>query len=172
MHKITCQRLSAPLRYPMWVGLSVLILGSLAGCSDGVLSVNGEYAAQQQLPTPTNTGEGIPDLGTGNPTVSVGDKSISITTPSAGEYFGSKNVMVTGTATGVTSVTINGLPVPVANNAFSYNVTLGEGPQNITASTEGLPNAVVPVLVDLTPPALDITSPPRGNFLVEGQNGL
>jgi hypothetical protein len=147
-------------------GLVLWTLWALLGCSDGSLTLQGQYADTR----PGVGQSGGPDTPAGTPggRVTEGGLSIGVQTPIAGELFAQKGVMVKGTTQGLTALDINGQTIEVSG-AFEHTVVFPqEGNHAITLQAQGLPPLVIPIQVDLTPPTLELTSPQRGTFLEQG----
>ena len=92
--------------------------------------------------------------------------TLTITSPEEGTITNDGGVFVSGRTDSDASVTINGVPVPVAQDSFTRQLTLGDGTQDIVvravdeAGNEAF--RTVTVTVDLTPPVLVIEKPAGG----------
>lgn len=94
--------------------------------------------------------------------------TISLTSPAEGLLTSSATIVVSGSVSGTSpiTVTLNGAAVPVANGAFSVNLPLAEGASTIqVAATNALGTATVvrQVTRDSTNPVISISSPPTGS---------
>ncbi len=158
--------------YPMPLLLAAMLAALVAGCTDGALSVEGNYV-DGRTGDFYNGGRSVggrPD-GPGAPgRVVAGGASIEVSSPLPGTIVTTPAIVVKGVAVNVDSVVINGTSVQVVEGAFqsSFPAT-GEGPLDISIASEKLPTLVVPVVVDLKPPVLRVDSPARGAFMVMGQ---
>lgn len=154
--------------------------GAIAGVTvngrPAELNGDGSYTANLQLAEGANTLSAVATDTTGKQgTASISvrlDTTVPIITlisPTTGQVLGATPATVSGTvadASGVSSLTVNGVSVPVINGAFSAQVPLNAGDNtiNITA-TDGAGNAVstaTRVTLDTAPPQLRITSPVEG----------
>lgn len=90
---------------------------------------------------------------------------VTITAPSPNALFGTNAITVSGTlSTANLTVSVNGTPATVNGTNFTATgVTLREGVNLITATATdgqgGSGSGVVSVILDVTPPAVSITSP-------------
>ncbi|MFY9826793.1 MAG: DNRLRE domain-containing protein [Thermoanaerobaculia bacterium] len=94
---------------------------------------------------------------------------VAITSPAGNSLVSSPTVTVTGTVSDnvrISSLTVNGLAVPVANGVFQTTVNLAEGSNTIFAiasDASGNQSTVsVAVTLDPTPPTLIVDSPTPG----------
>lgn len=95
---------------------------------------------------------------------------INITAPQAGVALGTSPATVTGTVTdasGVFSLAVNGTPTQVVGGAFSVQVPLNAGTNQIVVTATDFPGGntatkSVQTFFDAQPPALAITSPHDG----------
>ncbi|HYR82763.1 MAG TPA: hypothetical protein VE422_01645 [Terriglobia bacterium] len=90
---------------------------------------------------------------------------VTITSPANLSYLSLSPTTVTGTVDDPAAVvTVNSLPVSLANGQFSLTLPIAEGPTIITASGTAAGGAVgtasIEVTLDTTPPHVQITSPP------------
>lgn len=156
-------------RRPGWLlALSCLaLLWMAAGCSDGSLTLKGQYADTRPS---VGQSDGDPaDPGTPGGRVAEGGLSLEVSTPISGELFAQKGIMVKGTARGVSTLVINEQEVEVVDGAFEHTAVFRqEGDHVVTVQAQGLPAVTVPIKVDLSPPVIEITSPARGTFLEQG----
>jgi hypothetical protein len=159
---VTRQVLRVCLALSAWV--------ALGACTDGSLSFKGEYAQ------PGIGGQaGLPGGGAGSGPTQVTENgvTITITEPTANQLYGISAVKVKGTAQGVSKLTLTGggqpQEVEVVNGAFEKNVVFPqEGRHSVVVAAEGITPVNIPILVDLKPPVLQITSPQRGAFAEQG----
>jgi len=94
--------------------------------------------------------------------------SVAVTSPTPNAIFATNTVTVAGTASEPNlTVTVNGIPATVSGTSFTASgVSLREGVNLITATASdnngGIGSGVVSVILDVTPPAVSITSPLSG----------
>src|SRR5687768_11627240 len=83
---------------------------------------------------------------------------LQIESPEADAWIGTTSVVVTGVATDVTEVTVNGVTAMVADGRFTATVPVGEGRQTLeaVAATEGRSDEVE-INVDATDPRIELT---------------
>ena len=166
MKKHELIRWTPSLKPRLFVSALALSLVALVGCTDGALSIDGNYVDGRIGNLPTGGDQGPPAPGR----VSSGGLSVEVSSPLPGTIITTPAIPVQGKASGMDSVLVNGAKVEVVDGAFRHNVpTAGEGDLSIVVEAEKLPKLLVPVVVDLTAPILEISSPPRGAFLVQGQ---
>lgn len=151
-------------RRVLWfAALSLLFVA----CSDGALLLKGNYPADGGLP-----GDGPGTPASPGPSSIEGDGlALRIDAPLAGDLIDRPVIAIAGTVEGADTVRINGEVVTATGGSFAHNLrVMAEGPVEVIAEVAGLPPLRVPVTVDLTPPIINITQPPRGAFLREGQD--
>ncbi|MEO1273494.1 MAG: hypothetical protein AAFX99_35870, partial [Myxococcota bacterium] len=165
------------------VGLLLVAVHS-SGCGDATLAVTDGYPTDDELEAlaqgdgdtaASNQGgetageggltsgqPGMPGTSNGH----VGEPvAIQVEMPQPGALVGSETVTVTGSATALDQITVNGLLVSVNEGRFEASIGLtAEGPQSITV--QGAETMVtVPIVVDWTPPTITLNTPARGLFL-------
>src|SRR5688500_14603387 len=91
--------------------------------------------------------------------------SFTVIAPVDGDVYAGSTVTVTGTAKHLDAIAIAGQSVAVIEGAFTRAIELEEGRHTIMVSAPGAGEVSISVIVDLTPPVLEILSPPRGAFL-------
>lgn len=94
--------------------------------------------------------------------------SLSVTSPADGTAFATRIVAVTGQTEADALLVVAGLVTPVdPSGAFSANLTLLEGNQTIVVhaidAARNVATVTVNILVDVTPPSLDLQAP-AGNL--------
>lgn len=139
MSRLATQRLS--------IALALLCLSGLIACDDPT-SPGTELTPTGGSATPTG----------GTPGTSSG---LSVTAPMQGAIFGVKDVIVTGAHPSAQMVTVNEQSVPVVGGQFSVTLTLNEG-THILSVTDSSSTINIDVMVDLTPPIIEIGSPSYG----------
>ncbi len=141
-------------------------LGLAVGCSDSSLTFSGQYTDVRpeagQTGTPGDSG------GSPGGRVAEGGLALEVSQPVSGEISIKKGVKVIGSSQGLTSVSINGTAVEIEGDTFEHTVIFDEGPQVITLSANGLSPLTIPIQVDLSPPVIELTSPQRGSFQIQG----
>ena len=159
-------------------------VGWASGCGDTTLAVTDGYPTDDDIEAfgsqggtsggelPFGDGDTPGQPGMGETGVSDGaGASIEVETPTPGELITDEAVTVSGSASEVDAVTVNGQRVPVEAGRFEAQIPLtSEGPQPLTIQGGELPPLQIPVVVDWTPPIIQISSPSRGAFLVAGQD--
>src|SRR5207247_234517 len=91
--------------------------------------------------------------------------SVTILAPQSSSYLNISPTTVSGVVDDPNAVvTVNSIPAPTANGAFSVVLPLAEGPNVITATATTPEGAVgtasLTATLDTTPPHVTITSPP------------
>jgi hypothetical protein len=116
--------------------------------------------------TATVTATGTSASATATATATIGVSiGVTITSPTSNALFGVNSVQVTGTVTEPNlTVTVNGVAATVSGTSFTANgVSLREGVNLISATATdgngGAGTGVVSVILDVSPPAVSITSP-------------
>ena len=138
-------------RLTQWDVLAVALSLALTACDD--------TATPGTELTPTG---GAPQAG-----VTL-ESGFSVTTPLQGAVLGMREVAVTGTHATAQAVNVNGDSVPVMGGRFSVTLNLDEGTHVITVSD--LSSTVdIDVMVDLTPPSIEIGSPSYGAHIDSAQ---
>ena len=86
---------------------------------------------------------------------------LRIDRPQANQILATGEVVVEGTHSTASEITINGMVVPVVGQRFLTSVSLPEGPQQIVASA-GEDQVTINILVDATSPYVQIIEPTFG----------
>ena len=138
--------------------IPLTLLCALGACDDDTSAADGPEAdsGTQDMAPPANLG-------------------LEIAAPMPGAFV-LRRVMVSGKVTGVgpdqaPQVQVNGVDAQMTGYDFTAEVILDPGPQTIVATAAGL-QAEVEVIVDDTPPRIDIHAPARGTYIPEGQTTL
>lgn len=145
-----------------YISFSILHL-SLTIITIGVSACGDEGSPRTEL-TPMG-GQSLPSTGG----MVVTDSGLMVTAPLQGAIFGSKEFTVTGTHPTAVMVTVNEQSVPVMNGQFSAMLTMNEGTHTITVS-DSSKTIMIDIMVDLTPPVIEIGSPGFGLHLDSAQN--
>lgn len=144
--------------------LAILPALAILACGDEPSSTSGftgnepqpeatpeEPAAEEPTPEP----ETAPQL---NPT-------LAITSPSDGAVLNRRRLTVTGTASDLTTLYVNGEQVWVTEGNWEVPLLLDEGLTLIEATADGAEPDSIRVLVDVTAPEIVIQTPERGTFI-------
>ncbi|RDV38214.1 hypothetical protein DV096_10395 [Bradymonadaceae bacterium TMQ3] len=92
------------------------------------------------------------------------ERSLSITSPTAGEIVSTSNVRVRGTAENIDQVNVNGEPVDVTGGSWEVLLPFAEGEASVTVSGGGQEDQV-DFRVDSLAPQLSLSSPQRATVL-------
>ena len=116
--------------------------------------------------TATVTATGASANATATTAVTIGVSiGVTITSPTSNALFGVNSIQVTGTVTGPNlAVTVNGVAATVSGTSFvAKGVSLREGVNLVSATATdgngGAGTGAVSVILDVSPPAVSITSP-------------
>ena len=116
--------------FPIFLSLTVLGVG----CSDNASSTTDSFS------TPPDS-----------------EGQLSIESPAEGDLLTVSPVNVTGGASGLSQITINGENFPVEDGRYSATVRLNDGVQAITVSGQNARSQSVTVTVDINPPFIDLS---------------
>ena len=167
-------------------GPSLNVIGTVTDASPVVVEVNGTQATVSggsftaalavvdgELTLVATAVDAAANRNT-SPTVAVHIDSvppqITFTSPLAGTVTNAVSILVRGTVTDASPVTLShgGTPVPLQGNAFEFELPLGgEGETTVeleaTDAAGNVGTAAVSLLVDRTPPQLEIVGPHEGD---------
>jgi hypothetical protein len=138
------------MRTLIWATTALTL--TLLGCNDDTATTGGSG----------RIGDGSDAGVSGADMTPAGPVELAITT-AAGTVTGQPQIVIEGTVTNTGAVTVNGVAAVVDGSAWVASLSgLNEGALTITA-TAGDQSATIDVVVDLTPPRIDITGPSRGH---------
>lgn len=147
-------------RAGVWSLALALGVGGLVGCDDDQPAGAEEVDARASGPGGAG-GEG--GMGGAGGDMAVDEAAVAITSPEDGAAFNVERITVSGTATGTSTVDINGQTANVTDGTWTAQVNLAEGTQTLTASVGGAED-VTQVIIDLTPPIVRIAGPAAGTW--------
>lgn len=147
---------------------------ALSACDDDNPSSSGPEAQDATVSVDFSHVLPTGDTGPEGPSAdaAVTQVQVAITSPAPGTALSTRRVTVSGTASPVSHITLNGERVNVTDGAWSTELTLEEGEHTLTAQAEHTQNGTqqtaedrIDLTIDLTPPIIRITDPLPGLWL-------
>jgi len=155
------------------LGLLCAILVS-TGCGEGALSSSSPRGDGSTSPDgvvdPQRPGQGNPNSANGDDPDDRPDgldpatPGILIESPENGALLSRQRVLVSGLASQLDEIELNGESVDVVDGRWEHHLFLDEGSNPIEAHADETVVDTIEVMVDITPPQVTIESPERGTF--------